>query len=142
VSEIDAARDWLTGTSSSQFLLGVLVLVFGTQKILSAENVQSSLGGLLLPVKWLHNRRKRAAEEKVAEVAAAKRERVAVEREIQRYHAWAMMTTKRVRELESVIAAHGIDLPPPPFVYLHEFQLPSEARPDEEDDSDDDAEGE
>ncbi len=129
--EDDAIKDFLTGASPTQFLIGVFVLVFGTRKILSADNVEKSLGGLILPVRWLHKKRQDAADEQVAIVAKLKKQSKANATELDRYHSWSVLATKRIRDLESVIAANGIEVPPPPFIYLHEY------RGDEEDSEED-----
>ena len=131
----EAVRNFLTTASPSQFLIGVLILVFGTRKILSAENVENSLGGLLLPVKWIHKKRDEAAEEHVAAVAKLKQENQRLSREIARYHDWSILATRRNRALESALAANGVDIPPPPFVYLHEFK-DSEGDEEEDDEGD------
>lgn len=119
----EAILDWLTSASPSQFILGVIILVFGTGKILSAENVEKSLGGLLLPVKWLHNRREKAAEAEINDIQRLKEDNLRLNREMERYHAWALLATKRNRDLEVFITANNMEVPPPEFVYLHEFKL-------------------
>lgn len=129
--EDEAIKDFLTGASPTQFLIGVFVLVFGTRKILSADNVEKSLGGLFLPVQWIHKKRQDAADEQVEVVAKLKKQNKANAAELDRYHSWSVLATKRIRDLESVIAANGIEVPPPPFIYLHEY------RGDEEDSEED-----
>lgn len=129
--EDEAIKDFLTGASPTQFLIGVFVLVFGTRKILSADNVEKSLGGLFLPVQWIHKKRQDAADEQVEVVAKLKKQYKANAAELDRYHSWSVLATKRIRDLESVIAANGIEVPPPPFIYLHEY------RGDEEDSEED-----
>lgn len=121
MNEIDSARDWLLGATPSQFLLGVIVLIFGTQKILSAENVEKSLGGLSLPAKWLQRRREAAAEEKIEEVAQLRKTLIEVQEELNRVHKWVLYATKRIRTLDSVLVANGVKIPPPDFLFLHEF---------------------
>lgn len=121
MNEIDSARDWLLGATPSQFLLGVIVLIFGTQKILSAENVERSLGGLALPAKWLQRRREAEAEEKIAEVAQLRDALIEVQEELNRVHKWVLYATKRIRTLDSVLVANGVEIPPPDFLFLHEF---------------------
>lgn len=127
-----AIKDFLTGASPTQFLLGVFILVFGTRKILSAENVEKSLGGLILPVRWMHRKRQDAADEQVAVVAKLKERNLEQSIELERYHSWAVSATKRIRDLESALAASGVDVPPPPFIYLHEYKG-DEEDPEEED---------
>lgn len=128
----EALRDFFTNASPSQFLIGVAILVFGTRKILSAENLEKSLGGLFLPARWLHKRRQAAADEQVAVVARLKKRNQDQLRELDRYHAWSVLATKRLRDLESVIVASGIEVPPPPFVYLHEFRGEEDSEEEEE----------
>ena len=123
--------DLLSTTSPTQFLIGVFVLVFGTRKILSTDNVEKSLGGLFIPVKWLHKKRQDAADEQVEAVAKLKKQNKQSAAELDRYHSWSVLATKRIRDLESVIAANDIEVPPPPFIYLHEY------RGDEEDSEED-----
>lgn len=123
-----AIRDLLTGSSTTQFLIGVFVLVFGTQKILSAENLEKSLGGLLVPVKWIHKKRAKAAEEEASVVVRLKKENRQASRELARYHAWSLTAAERIRSLEVFLAANGLESPPPPFIHFHEY---------EEDDEDD-----
>lgn len=117
-----AIRDFLSGSSPAQFVIGVLVLVFGTRKILSSENIEKSLGGLFLPVRWIHKKRQKAADEQVAVVVKLKERNHELASELARYHSWAVLATRRIRNLESVIAANGVEVPPPPFIYLHEFK--------------------
>lgn len=119
----EAMLDWLTSASPSQFILGVIVLVFGTSKILSAENVEKSVGGLLLPVKWLHSRREKAAKEEVRGIQKLKEDNLRLNKEMDRYHAWSILATKRNRRLEAFIAANNLEVPPPEFIYLHDFKL-------------------
>ena len=128
----EALRDFLANTSPTQFLIGVFVLVFGTRKILSADNVEKSLGGLFIPVQWLHKKRQDAADEQVAAVATLKKQSLETAAELDRYHSWSVLATKRIRDLESVIAANGIEVPPPPFIYLHEFRGDEEDPEEEE----------
>lgn len=128
----EAIRDFLTSTSPTQFIIGVLILVFGTRKILSADNVEKSLGGLILPVRWLYSQRQKAADDQVAAVARLKGQYLEAASELSRYHSWSVLATKRIRELESVIAANGVEVPPPPFVYLHEFKGDEEDPEEEE----------
>lgn len=128
----EAIRDFLTSTSPTQFIIGVLILVFGTRKILSADNVEKSLGGLFLPVRWLYNQRQKAADDQVAAVARLKGQYLEAASELSRYHSWSVLATRRIRELESVIAANGVEVPPPPFVYLHEFRGDEEDPEEEE----------
>ncbi|OIR43197.1 hypothetical protein [Corynebacterium sp. NML120713] len=116
-----AIKAWFLDSSPSQFILGVLVLIFGAQKILSAENLEKSLGGLVLPVRWMHKRRQRAAEEEITTVQRLRAEVNRQAAEIARYHEWSIMATRRNQDLESTLTAHGVDIPPPNFVYLHEF---------------------
>lgn len=127
-----AIRDFLTDTSPTQFIIGVLILVFGTRKILSADNIEKSLGGLFIPVRWLHKQRERAADEQVAVVAELKQRYLDASAELSRYHSWSVLATKRIRDLESVIAANGVEVPPPPFIYLHEFRGDEEDPEEEE----------
>ena len=128
----EALRELLSNTSPTQFLVGVFILVFGTRKILSADNVEKSLGGLFLPVKWLHGKRQAAADEQVAVVTKLKKQNRAVSDELDRYHSWSVKATKRIRELESVLAANGVEVPPPPFIYLHEYKGDEEDPEEEE----------
>lgn len=118
----EAILDLLSNTSPIQFLIGVFVLVFGTRKILSTDNVEKSLGGLFIPVKWLHKKRQNAADEQVAAVAKLKQQSLETAAELERYHSWSVYATKRIRDLESVLAANGIEVPPPQFVYLHAYR--------------------
>lgn len=127
-----AIRDFLTDTSPTQFIIGVFILVFGTRKILSADNIEKSLGGLFIPVRWLHKQRERAADEQVAVVAELKQRYLDASAELSRYHSWSVLATKRIRDLESVIAANGVEVPPPPFIYLHEFRGDEEDPEEEE----------
>lgn len=115
--------NWLTGATPTQFVVGVAVLIFGTQKILSAENVEKSLGGLFLPVKWLHSKRQSAADKSVEAVQSLREENLRINKELNRYHAWSLLATKRNRDLEVFITSQGLDIPPPSFVYLHEFEV-------------------
>ena len=119
----EAILDWLTSATPTQFIIGVVILVFGTSKILSADNVEKSLGGLLLPVKWLHSKRAKAAEKQVQGVKDLKDENLRLNKELGRYHAWSLIAAKRNRDLEAFISANGLDIPPPKFVYLHEFEI-------------------
>lgn len=128
----EALRDFLTTTSPTQFLIGVFILVFGTRKILSAENVENSLGGLFIPFRWLHHKRQKAADEQVEAVAKLKKHNDHISVELDRYHSWSVLATKRIRDLESVLAANGVEVPPPPFVYLHEFRGDEEESEKEE----------
>lgn len=129
----EAVRNILDTTSPSQFLIGVFVLVFGTRHILSADNLEKSLGGLVLPVRWMHKKRSEAADEQVAVVARLKKENARLARELSRYHEWSILATKRNRTLESALTASGVDIPPPPFIYLHEFKGDDEEDDDEGD---------
>ena len=119
----EAILDWLTNATPVQFAVGVLILVFGTSKILSADNVEKSLGGLLLPVKWIYSKRSKAAEEQVQAVKKLKEENLRINKELGRYHAWSLVAAKRNRDLEAFISANGLEIPPPKFVYLHEFRV-------------------
>lgn len=119
----EALFNWLTGASPTQFILGVAILIFGTQKILSVENVEKSLGGLLLPVKWLHQKRENAADKEVKIVHDLQEENMRLNKELERYHAWSLLAAKRNRDLEVFITSNGLSVPPPNFVYLHEFRL-------------------
>ena len=132
-----AVIDWFVGASPLQFVLGVLVLVFGTQKILSADNVEKSLGGLLIPVKWLHKKRQAAAEREVSVVARLQKENLRLQKELERYHAWSIIATRKHRDMEAVLAANGLEIPPPPFVYLHAFKMDCDSD-EEEDEVEDD----
>ena len=114
----DSSKDfieWLTSASPSTFILGVLVLIFGTRKVLSAKNVEESLGGLALPFKWLREHRDRAAaEEASAEIEL--REMYADQ------HKYILHLTKWILELQIWAAARGEELPPPEFMPFNEWR--------------------
>lgn len=107
--------DWFTSASPSAFILGVLVLIFGTRKVLSAKNVEESLGGLALPFSWLRKHRDRVAEEELkAEIEL--REMYADQ------HRYILLLTKWALELQIWAAALGEELPPPEFLPFNEWR--------------------
>lgn len=122
--------DWFTSATPSQFLLGVLVLVFGSRQILSEKNVKSSLGGLLLPAQWIRKRRESAAKEEASEIEFLRREIVRLTRENLRQHRWSVEVSRKIHSIETWAAGEGLELPPPPFRHLHEY--PNEEVEDEE----------
>lgn len=126
--------DWIGEAGPLQFTFGVIILVFGTQKILSADNLEKSLSGMFLPVKWLHKKRRIAAQREVSAAARLQKENEALQRELSRYHSWSLQATRKWREAESSLAAAGIELEPPAFVYLHKFTGDGEAEDDDDED--------
>lgn len=109
--------EWLTSasTSPSTFVMGVLALIFGTRKVLSAKNVEESLGGLALPFRWWRERRDKAAADEVsAEIEL--REMYADQ------HKYILHLTKWILELQIWAAARGEELPPPEFLPFNEWR--------------------
>lgn len=115
MSEAQRLVEWLTQGSAANFLIGVLALIFGTQKILSAKNVEESLGGLALPFRWLRRRRDEAAQEEAA-----------AEIELQELQAdqynYILHITRWVYDLRIWAAANGLVLPPPDYQTFVEWR--------------------
>lgn len=125
--------DWAANASPTQFVIGVLILMFGSKKIFSEKNVEESIGGFTLPFKWLQKRRERAAQEEASEALRIKNELEKSLREQRIFHAWAMEVMKVVHGWELWAARQGITLPEPPFRTLAEFTESRLDYPEEED---------
>lgn len=106
--------DWLTSTPQGQFLLGVAGLIFGSQAILSEDNLKGKLWGLGAPARWFKRRQKKAAEEEVEET---KRLRELTEQQ----HRYIVWITAILRTIEVWAADNGHELPPPPFMTFNEW---------------------
>ena len=120
---------WLTQASPTQFFLGVLVLVLGSNKILSEKNVSESFGGILLPIKFLRHRREQAAQDEASELEQLRLEVARQSGLLMKYHRWSVRTTEYMHRLDLWAAEKGLHLPKPPFVHWTEFE-----RGEEEDD--------
>lgn len=146
MNEARSVVEWLTQGSPASFVLGVLALIFGTEKLLSAKNVEESLGGLALPFRWLRKRRDQAALDEAA---------AEVELQILRadQHKYILHLTRWVYELQIWAAGKGLVLPPPEFELFNEWREKygyeathhkdgRKRRKDNEDDGDEDDEDE
>lgn len=125
--------EWLTSASPGQFLLGIVILVFGSRQILSEKSLKSSLGGLGLPFKFLRNARENAAEAEANELAFLRGEVKRLNNKISVYHRWAVKVTEQYQRLELWAAHKGLHLPPPPFIEFHIFESGREVKDDPED---------
>lgn len=119
----------MTQASPTQFFLGVLVLVLGSNKILSEKNVSESFGGILLPLKFLRRRREQAAQDEASELEQLRLEVARQSGLLMKYHRWSVRTTEYMHRLDLWAAEKGLHLPKPPFVHWTEFE-----RGEEEDD--------
>lgn len=115
------AVEWLSETSPSQFLLGVLFLALGSKKILSERNVAESLSGLGLPFRLLRRRREEQSRREADTLLRLQAEVKRLSRESAAQHEWAVQVTKLVRAWELWAAREGLELPDPPFVGLPEW---------------------
>lgn len=118
----DQLFTWLTQATPGQFLLGILVLVFGSRQILSEKSVSESFGGLAWPFKVLRRRRERAAKDEASEIEYLRADVARLDSELKRYHRWSVSVTRWVRRLELWAAERGLSLPEPPFVHLSDFE--------------------
>lgn len=131
--DIRSIIEWVSHATPTQFIIGVLILMFGSKKVFSEKNVEESLSGFRLPFKWLQERRERAAREEATEALRIKNDLQQSLREQRMFHAWAMEVMKVVHGWELWAARHGIELPEPPFRTLAEFTESRLDYPEEED---------
>lgn len=111
---MDEWFEWVTTTPQGQFVVGVLILVFGSKAVLSEENLKGKLSGLTLPARWLRRRQDRAAEREVAEVKRLREEN-------SRMHRYIVWLTSAIRAWEVDAADRGHEFPPPTFLTLTEW---------------------
>lgn len=124
---MDELITWLTSTPQGQFVVGVLVLIFGSKAVLSEENIASKLSGLALPARWLRRRQERTAQ---AEVAEKKQLRTIVSRQ----HRYILWLTSIIRSWEIDAADKGHNFPPPAFLTYLEWM--EKHHPDDAEDND------
>lgn len=129
--------DWLTQSSPSQFLIGIAILVFGSRKILSEDNVSESLSGLSWPWKVLKRRRESAAQAEASATQELQSEVERLTREKMRYHRWMVQATQWIQRLDAWSAQHGHELPKPDFVHWMDFENRKEPGDDDDDDDSD-----
>ena len=127
-----------TQSSPSQFLIGIAILVFGSRKILSEDNLSESLSGLAWPWRLLKRRRESAAQAEAAEMQELQAEVIRLTREKMRYHRWMIQATQWIQRLDAWSARNGHELPKPDFVHWLDFEMRKE--PGSGDDDDDDSE--
>lgn len=130
--------DWVTQASPFQFFIGVALLVFGSRKILSEDNISESLSGLAWPWRLLKRRREIAAQEEAAEMRELQSEVQRLTREKMQYHRWMIQATRWIQRLDAWSARNGLELPKPDFVHWIDFEVGKE--PGSGDDDDDDSE--
>ena len=111
---MDEWTHYLTQTPQGQFIVGVLVLIFGSRAVLSEENLKGKLSGLTLPGRWLRRRQQRAAEREVTET---KRLRNLATRQ----HRYILWLTSIIRSWEIDAADKGHKFPPPEFLTYLEW---------------------
>lgn len=105
---MDELIRWFADTPQGQFVVGVLVLVFGSKAVLSEENLKGKLSGLSLPGRWLRRRQQKSAEREVAEICKL-REQDNLK------HRYIVEVTETIRRWEIDAADKGHVLPPPRF---------------------------
>ena len=91
-----------------QLAVGVLVLVFGSQAVLSETNLKGKLWGLGAPGRWWKRRQSEAAERELSET-------MQLREEVSLQHRYIVALTASMRSLEIWAADKGYTLPPPPF---------------------------
>lgn len=115
--------EWLeTVTSSSQwqFVVGVLVLVFGSQAVLSETNLKGKFWGLGAPARWWKRRQTETAEKELTET-------IRLQGETDCQHRYIIWVTSILRNIEIWAADQGHTLPPPEFKTYTEWKEGDEA---------------
>lgn len=112
---MDEWLSWATTTPQGQFVIGVLVLIFGSKAALSEENLKGKLSGLGLLGRWFRQRQQQAAEREVSEVAELRLRNA-------RQHRYIREITQVVRRWEIDAADKGHVLPPPEFMTYTEWE--------------------
>ena len=116
--------EWINSITSNpqgQFLLGVLVLVFGSQAILSEHNMKGKLWGVGAPLRWWRKRQQETAEKELSELVRLREEN----HQLHRYIVWI---TGIQRKIEIWAVDKGYELPPPPFNTYHEWKEENDKR--------------
>ncbi|WOT03383.1 hypothetical protein [Corynebacterium pyruviciproducens] len=113
--------EWITA-SPAQFIVGVFVLVFGTRKVLSEENIRSSLGGVRLLQEWASKSAKRRAEKELSREAALDEDNRRLYRERLVTHEWKVYVEGYVNDIELWFASRGISYPFEKFKHFTEWR--------------------
>ncbi|MDU3076417.1 MAG: hypothetical protein E7B29_08895 [Mixta calida] len=116
-----AVYEWLTA-SPSQFVIGVFILVFGTRKILSEDNIKTSLGGVKLIQDWLSRSAKRRAEKELSREAALQEDNDRLYHERRVTHEWKVYVENYVNDIELWFASRGISYPFERFKHFTEWR--------------------
>lgn len=111
---MDEWYSWAISTPQGQFVVGVLILIFGSKAVLSEESLKGKLSGLALPGRWFRRRQQKAAEREVSEIKLL-REQTA------RQHRYIVEVTQQIRVWEIDAADRGHDFPPPKFETFSEW---------------------
>lgn len=125
-------------TPLGQFIIGVLVLVFGSTALFSEKTAKEKFGAFGMLARWVQRHKEKAAdlEEEIInrrtedlwnEIKRVDEARQKDNRELKKQiqklqrseadqHAYIVWVTSVMRDLEIWAAEHGYKLPPPPFV--------------------------
>ncbi|MDK7213388.1 hypothetical protein [Corynebacterium pyruviciproducens] len=106
--------DFFTHPTPANFLAGITVLILGNYALFSEQTLRSKFGGLVLPLRWL----RRARDERAR---ADAEEETRLHRLVAAYHRYVVVVTLEFHEVEVWAAAHGLELPTPPFLTFSEW---------------------
>lgn len=130
-------------TPLGQFIVGVLVLVFGSTALFSEKTAKEKFGAFGMLARWIQKQKERAADleeeiinrrtqdlwDEIKRVDEArkkdnkelKKQILELQRSEADQHAYIVWVTSVMRDLEIWAAEHGYKLPPPPFVTFTEW---------------------
>ena len=131
-------------TQMGQFILGVMILVFGSSAILSEKTAKDKFWLIGRAAGWFQRRKEEQAnlEAKITErrFAALQEEITRIdknqkrsEKVMYRQHEYIVWITTRWRALEVWAADRGLRLPDPPFQTFEEWKARIPTEEDEED---------
>lgn len=129
--------------NGASFVIGVLILVFGSSAILSERTAKEKFGALGMIARWVQSRKERAAEleeelfrrrtedlwaeiRRVDESRSVDKDRFLQElRDLRRSeslkHRYTLWAAQRVRDLEIWAATNGLELPTPKILPFLEW---------------------
>lgn len=147
-------------SNGGSFIIGVLLLVFGSSAVLSEKTAKEKFGAIGMLARWVQRRKQQAAEQEEelfkrrtddlwAEIArvdqARKDDKARFQREIKQLreserlkHKYTVWAAQRVHDLEVWAATNGYVLPTPKILTFFDWVVQDDKESLEEDDDEDD----